>query len=179
MPCRAQAATSSSTSGPGHVDGVLPQPLPQLVPAREARGVVRPAVGRVQRHERLGQHRELGAAARRLAEQPHRLLHRRLRVEDHRRGLDRGHPHGAQLGHRARRYGPRAIPSTAALVRSIGGQEAGGEAEEALLQVQAALQALPRRVQAAGHAGLAVKRDDGRFVLAKELRKKQLKAARA
>ena len=27
--------------------------------------------------------------------------------------------------------------------------------------------------------GLAVKRDDGRFVLAKELRKKQLKAARA
>jgi hypothetical protein len=27
--------------------------------------------------------------------------------------------------------------------------------------------------------GLAVKRDDGRFVLAKEVRKKQLKAARA
>ena len=52
--------------------------------------------------------------------------------------------------------------------------------QEALLQVAAALQALPGRVQAADERRDSPnKRDDGRYVLSVELRKKQLKAARA
>src|SRR5581483_5944363 len=31
-------------------------------------------------------------------DQPHRLDHRRLGVKDHRRGLNRGHPHRLELG---------------------------------------------------------------------------------
>ena len=46
----------------------------------------------------------------------------------------------------------------------------------ALALAVSALWQLPRK---ATHRNPAVKRDDGRFVLAKELRKKQFKAARA
>ncbi len=74
MPCARARRDELVDERPGHVDGVLPQPLPQLVPAGEAGGVVRPAVGRVERHEGLRQHRELGAAAGRLADQADGLL---------------------------------------------------------------------------------------------------------
>jgi len=59
------------------------------------------------------------------------------------------------------------------------GEEARREAEEAVLQVAAALHALPRGLQALEAGGLAERRPDGRFKLSKKLRKKALKAARA
>ena len=52
------------------VDRVVPQPLPQLVPAAERRRRLRPGVRGVQRHERLGQDRELRAGPAASARRP-------------------------------------------------------------------------------------------------------------
>ena len=57
----------------GHVDGVRVHPLPELVEAAEARGLGGPRVAGVQRDEHLGEHGELRALGRGLAEQPHGL----------------------------------------------------------------------------------------------------------
>jgi hypothetical protein len=64
--------------GPGDVDGVMPQALPELTPAVEGRGAPGPGVVGVERHERLGQHDQPGAVLSGLAEQTERLLERRL-----------------------------------------------------------------------------------------------------
>ena len=82
---------------PRHVDAVLPEPLPELVPAVEGRRAARPRVRRVEGDERLRQDRELGAAVRGLVEQGDRLLDGRLGIEDHRRRLDRGDAYGPEL----------------------------------------------------------------------------------
>jgi hypothetical protein len=53
---------------PGYVDGVLPQPLPQGVPASEPGGLLGPRVRGIQRDEALRQHRQLRTAVGRLLE---------------------------------------------------------------------------------------------------------------
>ena len=85
--------------GAGHVHRVRPQPLPQFVEAVEGRRRLGPCPRRVQGHEGLGQHGELGAVGGGLADQADRLLHARLGVEDHGGRLDGCDPDGPELAH--------------------------------------------------------------------------------
>ena len=98
-PARAAHRRELVDQRPRHVDRAEPHPLPQLVGAAERRRRLGPRVRRVQRDEALGQHRQLGAGVRRLAEQPRRLGDAALGVEDLGRRLDRGDPDAAHDGH--------------------------------------------------------------------------------
>jgi hypothetical protein len=81
---------------PRDVDGVLPQPLPELIPAPERAGIVRPRARLVQRHEELREDRELHPVAGRFLQKTERLVHAGIRVEDHGRGLDSGYADGGK-----------------------------------------------------------------------------------
>ena len=120
--------------GARDVHRVLPQPLPELVPALERGRVLGPAVGGVERHEGLGEHGQVDPSLCGLGEQPARLFDRGLGVEDHRRRLDRGDPNGRKARHATpgyargptvRRRGGGARPS-ARLVWPLGASRANG-----------------------------------------------------
>ena len=84
---------------PGDVHRLLPQPLPQFIPAAERSGVLCPGVRRVERHEGLGERRHRDAVGCRLAEDADCLVDRSIRVEDHGRRLDRRDADGLKARH--------------------------------------------------------------------------------
>ena len=91
---------------PGHVDRLMPQPLPKLVLAAERCGLPGPSVRRLQRHKCLGEHRELHALSSGIGEQANGLIDTCARVEDHRRRLNRGDANGRKVDHAAQATPP-------------------------------------------------------------------------